>query len=125
MHRGRGAAGDRGGRGRGEVAGCKSLLTAQSCTASVWLTAAPDRPSRPALSTAGATAVTIECPYCQHTTALKAARPGRFTSACPKCARKFLIAIPDDPAGTPSITKLRAEPGGGATEQSARASAPP
>jgi hypothetical protein len=43
----------------------------------------------------------IQCPYCGYGMALKGGRPGRFGPRCPKCTKKFLLVISDDPSQPP------------------------
>lgn len=51
----------------------------------------------------------IQCPYCRNPIGLKDAKPGRYTTKCPACTKKFLLAIPSDPTATPVVSGLRSE----------------
>lgn len=51
----------------------------------------------------------VQCPYCQHELALKAAKPGRYSTNCPQCQRKFALTIPDDPGQPPVSRALAAD----------------
>ena len=51
----------------------------------------------------------VHCPYCQNALTLKAAKPGRYTTACPKCTRKFLLAVPDDPTQPAIVSGMKSE----------------
>ena len=48
------------------------------------------------------------CPYCQHAITLKNVKPGRYGPKCPKCARAFHLAVPDNPDAPPTIRALAA-----------------
>ena len=50
----------------------------------------------------------IQCPSCQHALGLKGAKPGRYTTKCPKCAGKLLLVVPADPAIEPEVSAVRA-----------------
>lgn len=52
----------------------------------------------------------IQCPSCDHALGLKAAKPGRYTTKCPKCAQKLLLLVPADPEASPTVSAVRAEP---------------
>jgi eukaryotic-like serine/threonine-protein kinase len=51
----------------------------------------------------------VQCPYCEHSLALQGAKPGKYATTCPKCKRKFALAIPDDPDLPPLVKPLPAE----------------
>ena len=51
----------------------------------------------------------VLCPYCQHVLNLKNPKPGRYTTTCPKCSRKFLLAIPEDPSKPPVVSGMKSE----------------
>ncbi len=53
----------------------------------------------------------VICPYCENPLSLKVkgAKPGKYTTGCPKCARKFQLAIPDDPQEEPKVSALKEE----------------
>lgn len=53
--------------------------------------------------------MSVQCPYCEHSLSMKGAKPGKYTTKCPKCERKFAIAIPDDPDLPPFVKALQAE----------------
>ncbi|WP_406700786.1 protein kinase [Singulisphaera sp. Ch08] len=52
----------------------------------------------------------IQCPSCDHALGLKAAKPGRYTTKCPKCAQKLLLLIPADPDASPTVSAVRTDP---------------
>jgi serine/threonine protein kinase len=51
----------------------------------------------------------VQCPYCKHAVELKGAKPGKFTAKCPRCERKYLLAIPEDPAQPPVVSGIKSE----------------
>ncbi len=51
----------------------------------------------------------VQCPYCEHSLALKGVKPGKYTTKCPKCDRKFVLAIPADADLPPLVKPLPAE----------------
>ena len=51
----------------------------------------------------------VQCPYCAHSLALKGVKPGKYTTNCPKCQRKFVLAIPADADLPPLVKPLPAE----------------
>ena len=51
----------------------------------------------------------VQCPYCRHELALKAAPPGMYTTACTYCERKFYLAVPEDPRQQPVAAPIPAE----------------
>ncbi|MHC5544572.1 hypothetical protein ACYOEI_40595, partial [Singulisphaera rosea] len=51
----------------------------------------------------------IQCPYCRNPIGYKGAKPGRYTTKCPSCAKKFLLAVPSDPEASPVVSGLRSE----------------
>lgn len=48
--------------------------------------------------------VALQCPSCEHALGLKAAKPGRYSTKCPKCSQKLLLLIPADPAVLPTVS---------------------
>jgi serine/threonine protein kinase len=60
----------------------------------------------------------VACPYCRHEVPQKKASPGMYTTSCPACARKFYLAIPEDPRQSPVAAPIPAE-----RDQSKRAAA--
>ena len=59
--------------------------------------------------------MTLSCPYCAHAIALKDPAPGKFTTHCPKCSKKFLVGIPKDPARAAVVSALKSERDGSET----------
>ena len=57
----------------------------------------------------------IQCPSCDHALGLKAAKPGRYTTKCPKCAQKLLLLVPADPEASPTVSAVRADPAANAS----------
>jgi hypothetical protein len=53
--------------------------------------------------------VEIHCPYCDHAIALGAAKPGRYTTKCSQCDRKFLLGVPSDPAKAPVVAAMKSQ----------------
>lgn len=51
----------------------------------------------------------VQCPYCRHELALKTASPGMYTTACTYCARKFYLAVPEDPGQQPVAAPIPTE----------------
>ena len=51
----------------------------------------------------------VQCPYCRHELSLKTAAPGMYTTACPKCGRKFYLAVPEDREQPPIAAPIPAE----------------
>ena len=51
----------------------------------------------------------VQCPYCRHELSPKPAPPGMYTTACPKCGRKFYLAVPEDPQQSPVAAPITAE----------------
>jgi predicted Zn finger-like uncharacterized protein len=39
--------------------------------------------------------VAIQCPHCKHSITVKNAKPGRFAPKCPKCAKTFVLRVPE------------------------------
>lgn len=50
-----------------------------------------------------------QCPYCGHALALRDAKPGRYTTTCPKCTKKFLLGIPADPLKPPVVAAMKSQ----------------
>jgi eukaryotic-like serine/threonine-protein kinase len=51
----------------------------------------------------------VQCPYCRHELSLKTAPPGMYTTTCSYCARKFYLAVPEDPQQQPVAAPIPAE----------------
>ena len=45
----------------------------------------------------------IQCPHCAFEIALKGARPGRYAPSCPSCKSKFVLIIPNQADGVPTV----------------------
>jgi eukaryotic-like serine/threonine-protein kinase len=56
--------------------------------------------------------VSVLCPYCKYEVKLKGAKAGRFTPKCPKCARAFVLTVPEQPDQPMSAAPLRTAPTG-------------
>ncbi|MFO0910825.1 MAG: serine/threonine-protein kinase [Isosphaeraceae bacterium] len=53
--------------------------------------------------------MSVPCPYCHYTLSLQGAKPGRYSTSCPKCQKKFHLAIPDSPDESPRATPINSE----------------
>ena len=51
----------------------------------------------------------IPCPYCKHGLTVNDPRPGRFTTRCSGCQKRFVLIVPDDPAKRPMVATLKSE----------------
>jgi eukaryotic-like serine/threonine-protein kinase len=54
-------------------------------------------------------AVLIPCPYCKHALTVNDPRPGRFTTRCSGCQKRFVLIVPDDPTKRPMVATLKSE----------------
>jgi len=54
--------------------------------------------------------VSVRCPYCQFEIKLKGVKPGRFTPKCPKCARAFVLTVPEEAGQAMTAAPLRTAP---------------
>lgn len=50
------------------------------------------------------------CPNCLFPLNLKAPKPGRYKSKCPRCSEMFQLAVPPEGAGQPTVARLAANP---------------
>lgn len=53
--------------------------------------------------------VPLQCPRCRNAFGLKDPRPGRYSTDCPSCKEKLLIAVPDDRSREPEVSLLSAQ----------------
>ncbi len=53
--------------------------------------------------------VAIQCPYCRNAIGLKAPKPGRYGTKCPLCAKRFELAVPEDPTAAPTVKAIASE----------------
>src|SRR5262245_48035810 len=54
--------------------------------------------------------MSIPCPYCKAVLNPKGLKPGRFQPKCPKCAKAFVIIVPEDEGGTVMVQKIAEKP---------------
>ena len=48
----------------------------------------------------------IQCPDCRSVVAIRAPRPGRFRSTCPKCSATFSVTVPEGEGASPVVASL-------------------
>jgi eukaryotic-like serine/threonine-protein kinase len=51
----------------------------------------------------------IPCPYCKHGLNAQSPKPGKFTTRCVGCQKRFVLIVPDDPNQRITVAALKSE----------------